>query len=228
MRPPPRISSPSRQHHALPRRHRALRAAELHADPLPVERLDHGGHVVASIPDADGCLERPVVRGVAGDPRDAVGDESSPRQQLLRSDHHAVRRGIHVDDVPALARRDAQSTTLPHRERERPVVRADRPPVGVHDRALVHELRRRRTDERAGVSRRGEAQLLGIRLGRHRQPEPLGVRARLGLRHPADREQRARQLALPQHVQHVALVLRRRPRRAAGATRHGRLARVRT
>ncbi len=55
-----------RQHHALPRRHRALRAAELHADPLTVERLDHGRHVVAAIADADGRLERPVVRGVAG------------------------------------------------------------------------------------------------------------------------------------------------------------------
>src|SRR4029077_12950536 len=33
-------------HDALPRSHRALLAAELHADPLAVERLDHRRHVV--------------------------------------------------------------------------------------------------------------------------------------------------------------------------------------
>src|SRR5207342_1844056 len=40
------------------------------------------------------------------------------------------------------------------------------------------------------------------------EPEAFGSRARFGLRHPADRESRPRQLALTQHVQHVRLVFR--------------------
>ena len=65
-----------------------------------------------------------------------------------------------------------------------------------------------RSHEPAGVARRREAELLGVRLRRHREPEAPRVRAGLGLRHPADGEPRAGELGLPEHVQHVALVLR--------------------
>jgi hypothetical protein len=83
--------------------------------------------------------------------------------------------------------------------------------LGVDDVAVAHEARRVLAGvllEEGGVVAAGhEAHLLGIRLVGNRQPEPLRVTARRGLRHGPDREQRARELALPERVQHVRLVL---------------------
>src|SRR5439155_21137062 len=55
---------------------------------------------------------------------------------------------------------------------------------------------------------RSEAELLRIGLRRDRQPEPLRDRPRARLDEPTDGEERARQLPLSQHVEHVALILR--------------------
>ena len=75
--------------------------------------------------------------------------------------------------------------------------------------AGVHERRRLGTHEPARVPARREAQLLRVGLAGHGQPEPLGEQARLGLGQPAHREERAGELRLPEHVQHVALILGR-------------------
>ena len=170
-------------------------------------RLDHGRDVVAPVPDPNLGLERPRGRRLAGHPRDAIGDRARPRQQLPRPDDHPVRRRVDLEHVGGLGARDAETTPLPDRERRRTPVPRQHASVRVDDLALAHQVRRDRGQVRARLAARREAQLLRIGLARDRQPEALGGRARVGLRHPADREERPRQLALAEHVQHVRLVL---------------------
>ena len=61
--------------------------------------------------------------------------------------------------------------------------------------------------ERVAPATRDEADVHALRLGRGPQPERGGVRAHLGLRELAHRQQRPGQLALPEHVEDVRLVL---------------------
>ena len=96
------------------------------------------------------------------------------------------------------------------RERERAVVVTEHGAVGIHDiAARMHERRSLAAHEPARVTARRETELLGVGLGRDRQAEPLRQPARLGLRQPTDWEQRAGELRLSEHVEHVALVLGR-------------------
>ena len=62
-------------------------------------------------------------------------------------------------------------------------------------------------EEGAVVGPRHEAHLLRVGLRCHRQPQAFGVGPGLGLRLSAHGEQRPRQLALPEDVQDVGLVL---------------------
>ena len=73
--------------------------------------------------------------------------------------------------------------------------------------SLANQVRRVPLEEGPVVGPRHEAHLLGIRLGGHRQPEPSGVVTGDRLRLVPQRKDGPRQLLLPQHVQHVGLVL---------------------
>ena len=210
MRPPPRSSSPRYiDRRSAPARPRAAACANATSNPVAVGGVDHGRHVVAAIPDPHLGLERPVVgrrrrpptrRGRRPGP---ARDSSSPR-----SDDDAVRRGVDLH-----ARRPALPVATPSPRRcptvnaNVPSCLAEHPPVRIDDRRRVHELRAPRTHERAGVPGGREAELLRVGLARHRQPEAPACARVSAFGMPADREQRAAQLALPQHVQHVALVL---------------------
>src|SRR5581483_8973779 len=64
------------------------------------------------------------------------------------------------------------------------------------------------TEELAASAGRGdEAHVLAVRLVRRAQAQARGVGAYLGLRELTNREEDARELGLPEHVQHVGLVL---------------------
>ena len=68
-------------------------------------------------------------------------------------------------------------------------------------------MRSQGSDDAGRVPAGREAQVLGVRFPGDRKPEALGVPSRLGLRHRTDREQGAPDLPLPQHVEHVGLIL---------------------
>src|SRR6266542_7117551 len=114
--------------HGLPRSHRALRGSKLHPD-LLAHGLDHGGHVVALVPDPHVGLEGADGRRLARNPGHTVGHQTPPGREVAGPHHHAVRRPVHVHDVGPLARGDAQAPALSDGETERPVVMGHGPPL---------------------------------------------------------------------------------------------------
>ena len=87
-------------------------------------------------------------------------------------------------------------------------MRAQHPSRLVLDRpAGSDQIGRVLREEGAVVGAGDEAHLLRVRLARNGQAHPSRVLACLGLRLAADREHRASELLLPEHVQYVGLVL---------------------
>jgi hypothetical protein len=94
------------------------------------------------------------------------------------------------------------------------------PTLGVHDRAGAS--RNARVEERGPTAAGDEAHVHALGLVSGAQPERCRLRADLRLRELADRQEGARELVRPEHVQHVRLVLgpiraAEQPRRASGA-----------
>src|SRR5438128_12226169 len=105
------------EHRALTGRHATLWDAELDANASLAHRLDDRRGIAPPVPDPDIGLERSACGGPAGHPGDPVRHEPAAREQLSRSDHDSVPRGVDLEDVGRGPRRDAEATALPDRER---------------------------------------------------------------------------------------------------------------
>ena len=146
-----------------------------------------------------GRLPRTARRPAARPRSTRTGRRRARRRRAARpARRRPVRRRFDLDDVPSFTRRHARPSPLSDRERERASCSAEHGAGGVDDLAPARtRWGRLRPHVRARVAGGREAELLRVRLRRDGQTEPLGERARLGLRELADREQRPGERAWP-------------------------------
>ena len=132
------------------------------------------------------------------------------REVLLRSDRDRVVHRRDVEDVARLAvvGRDAepQAAALADGEVVGAVVLADLA-AAARRRSRRGAVPRRAVQEAGRVAVGDEADVVAVRLLRHREPASRGLGADLALQRVAEREVRTRQLGSGEDAEHVRLVL---------------------
>ena len=153
------------------------------------------------------ALHEHITLAALVDPRHVGHVQTGVDELLRRPDSHDRGGVIDADHVPLRSStRQAEPAALADRHQLERVDRADRVSGSVDDVGAAE--RYPAAEELLATAGRGhEAHVLAVGLGGGPQAEAGGDLADVGLGDLADREERAGEVALPQHVHHVALVL---------------------